>query len=191
MISDPLALDQRVRALERRLLRTRIIALAGFFALVGMSAARTGDSQVADSIRARRIALVDDKGVERVVLAQDPVDTPRRERACGLTVHDATGAERGGFSTFDDKSVVLAMDAPQGVGDPMPDRLGLGVDADGSAHVALIDNTTRMPVRLVSDAAGGGGLEFIGYDLDKGVATIKRTSFTGATKQEIQLGDGK
>ena len=106
-------------------------------------------------------------------------------------MHDATGAERGGFCTMDDLSVVLGIDAPQAVGDAMRDRIGLQVAPDGSASIELIDNKTQIPVRLQSDAAGGGGLEFIGYDLDRKQATIRRLAFAGESKREVSLGQQK
>jgi hypothetical protein len=187
-------LERRVEILERRLRRTQLGAL-GLVALV-VTAAAGGRSEptqkdVVESIRARSIQIVDDEGHVRIALGQDPKDTQRRSRACGLTIRDKTGAERGGMSTFDDMSVVLALDAPHGVGNSMPDRVAMGVDPDGSSHVMIIDNQTLVPVRLASDAAGGGGLEFIGYDFEKKIATVKRTSFGGESQREVPLGDGK
>ena len=121
------------------------------------------------------------------MLAQDAKDGQRRSRACGITIHDRTGAERGGMNTFDDLSAVIALDAPVGVGAPMRDRAGIMVDPDGSASVMLIDNQTKVPVRLQTDAAGGGGLEFIGYDAEKKLARIKRLSMAGESQREEAL----
>ena len=108
----------------------------------------------------------------------------------GVRRIDELGNERGGFGTFDDLSVVLALDAPLGVGAAMRDRIALVVTADGSATVRLNDNKTAVPVRLATDAEGGGGLEFIGYDLDARKATIRRLSFDGETEREVSL-DGE
>ncbi|HZN42017.1 MAG TPA: hypothetical protein VFD82_24660 [Planctomycetota bacterium] len=182
-------LQHRIHVLERRARTTRRAALVAFMALAGLACLEA--PQGAEIVRARRLEIVDDKGVVRVVIGQDPKDTQRRARACGLTVHDTTGAERGGFSTFDDMSVVLGLDAPTGVGHPMRDRIGLQVAPDGSASVGLIDNETQIPVRLKSDAGGGGGLEFIGYDAEHKKATIRRLAFAGETKQDVPLGDKK
>jgi hypothetical protein len=183
------ALQQRVDALQRSLRTTRLCAAIAFAALAGLSCIAM--PQGAEAVRTRRVEIVDDQGVVRIALGQDPKDTQRRSRACGLTVHDRTGAERGGFVTMDDGSVVLGMDAPRGVGNAMRDRIGLKVEPDGSAYVMLIDNQTLVPVRMQSDAAGGGGLEFVGYDLDKKVATVKRLAFAGESRHEVGLGDGK
>jgi hypothetical protein len=183
---DLVDLQRRVHALERRMRAYRLgalLALAAFAAL----ACQAAPPQAAETLRLRRLEILDDQGIARLVLGQDPKDTQRRSRACALTVHDSTGAERGGIATFDDLSVVIALDAPHGVGAPMRDRLGLKVDPDGSACIGLIDNKTLMPVRLQTDAQGGGGLEFLSYDLDKKVATIKRIGFAGESKREEKL----
>ena len=91
--------------------------------------------------------------------------------------------------TFDDGSAVIALDAPVGVGASMRDRLGLRVDADGSASISLVNNQTGIPVRLVSDAeGGGGGVEFFEYDLPNRKATVKRIDFSGASTREMSLG---
>ena len=180
-------LQHRIHVLERRARTTRSAAFVAFLALGGLACLQAPQS--GETIRARRLEIVDDQGVVRVVIGQDPKDTQRRARACGLTVHDTTGAERGGFSTFDDMSVVFAMDAPTGVGHKMRDRIGLQVAPDGSASVGLIDNNTHIPVRLKSDAGGGGGLEFIGYDAEHKRAMIRRLAFAGETKEEVPLGD--
>lgn len=180
-------LQHRIHVLERRARTTRRAALVAFIALAGLACLAA--PQGAEIVRARRLEIVDDKGVVRVVIGQDPKDTQRRARACGMTVHDTTGAERGGFSTFDDMSVVFAMDAPTGVGHKMRDRIGLQVAPDGSASMGLIDNNTSIPVRLKSDAGGGGGLEFLGYDLENRKVTIRRLAFVGETREERPLGD--
>src|SRR5262245_24218552 len=149
MNTDPTVADlqHRIHVLERRARTVRVTALVAFAALAGLAWRQA--PQGTETRRARRLEIVDDRGVVRVAIGQDPKDTQRRSRACGLTVHDATGAERGGFSTMDDLSVVLGMDAPHGVGAPMRDRIGLQVDADSSASVGLIDNAQATLARAV------------------------------------------
>jgi len=107
--------------------------------------------------------VVDDRGVKRVVIGQDPVTQQRRTRVAGITIHDSTGAERGGFATLDDGSAVIGLDAPVGVGSPMRDRAAMVVGPAGESYVMLIDNKTRGVVRLHSDG-NGGGLKLFKWD---------------------------
>ncbi len=55
------------------------------------------------------------------------------------------------------------------------------------AGVSLINNQTGIPVRLVSDADGEGGIEFFAYDLKARKAFVKRIGFKGETKSEQSL----
>jgi len=193
---DHSQLEEQVRQLARRLRRTQT-ALALFVAAVAaLLMLGSGEPPAPDAVprpdtaaelRTRRLVVVDDQGVARVVIGQDPKDTERRSRAAGITIHDRHGHERGGMSTFDDDSVVLALDAPKGVGDPMRDRLGLSVYPNGAAAITLINNQTLISVRLISEADGTGGVEFIDYDLPNRKAAIKRLSFKGESVQEIEL----
>ncbi len=177
--------NDRVRGLERRLRRTQIacagLVLAG---AAGLFFGAAAPEKTADEVRTRRLVVVDDQGVPRVVIGQDPVDTQRRSRAAGITIHDRLGDERGGMSTMDDGSVVLALDAPRGVGAPMRDRLGLIVYADGSSHVMLLDNETRAVAKLHSDGKGGGGPQVFRWDMEQKEVRIKTLTFDG---EEVQV----
>jgi hypothetical protein len=184
------SLRQEIRRLEQRLRRTQLLsvtAVAAVAALVLTGLARVEDGP-ADEVRTRRLVVVDDQGVPRVVIGQDPADAQRRSRAAGITIHDKHGHERGGMSTFDDGTVALALDAPMGVGSPMRDRLGLMVGANGAAAISLINNQTSVPVRIVTDESGSGGVEFIDYDLTERKAFIRRLSFDGESTREMSLG---
>ena len=130
--------------------------------------------------------LVDDAGVVRAMLHQDPKDTQRRSRSAGLTIFDAKGHERGGFATFDDASVVLAMDAPRGVGHPMPDRVGLRVYPDGSSHIMLLDNQTRAVAKLYSDGGGGGGPQVFKWDTENKQVHVKTFTYDGEKTETIR-----
>ena len=182
--------EARITRLERSLRVTRLVAGGLGLLLVGLSAiqcARRNDG-VLDEVRARRIVLVDDEGRIRVELAQDPKSTQRRARSAGLRVFDNTGHERGGFATFDDGSVVLAMDAPNGVGDPMPDRIGLRVSSDGSGHVMLLDNQTRAVAKMTSDGRGGGGVQVFKWDMDAKQIHIRTLTFDGDPRETTPMG---
>lgn len=190
---DSQPLEQRVFVLERRLRRDRAIGAVALVALLALGAARSPAQtpSVQDVLRVRQLVVVDDEGRTRIVLGQDPKDTQRRSRGCGMILVDSKGSERFGVSTMDDMSVVLGMDAPRGVGSPMPDRIGLAVGADGAARIDLIDNRTMIPVRLVADASGTGGVEFFDYDVEKLKVTITRLDSSGEHKREESLGAGK
>jgi hypothetical protein len=94
------------------------------------------------------------------------------------------------MSTFDDDSVVLALDAPRGVGAPMPDRIGMMVYPSGAADLTLIDNKTRAVAKLYSDGDGDGGVQVFQWDHDAGIIRVKTLSYDGERIDEHQMGDG-
>ena len=141
---------------------------------------------VQDEIKARRIALVDSRGVERVVMGED---TGRQHgRSAAVWIYDETGAERGGMGTFENGQASIALDAPVGVGAAMRARLGLSVSLTGGAAIQLNNNDTSVPVRLVADPAGGGGVELIEFDHDEKKALIRRLSYGEDVRREVPIG---
>ena len=72
---------------------------------------------------------------------------------------------------------------PRGVGAPMPDRVGIAVKPDGSAHIMLLDNETRAVVKLYSDGKGGGGPQLFKWDMDKKKVHIKTILYDGEDVQ--------
>jgi hypothetical protein len=183
-------LEERIAQLERSTRRNRLFASAMGLALLAVVAVQCSGSghEILDVVRARRFVLVDDEGRTRVEMGQDPKSTDRRSRSAGLWVLDNTGHERGGFGTFDDGSVVLAMDAPHGVGDAMPDRLGLSVSSDGSADVMLIDNKTRAVVKLISEADGHGGVQTFKWDMDAKQIHVRTSTYDGDERETVPMG---
>lgn len=188
-IPEP-SLVRRIRSLERRLRMTLLILLAAFACLVALAAGGPAqDSKVVDLIRARKIDVVDDQGVVRISMGQDASDAQRRSRACGITVYDPKGDERGGMGTMDDLSAVIALDAPTGVGGAMRDRIGMMVSPDGSSQLVLIDNQMQASVRLVTDPKGAGSVELYGYENGKG--TVRRVTCSGDEATQLPSGAGK
>lgn len=178
----------RLDALEQRLRRTRGMAGLAVLALAGFVAGGAiPDDGPKDEVVTHRLVLLDDEGRPRLVLGQDEKDTQRKTRAVGLTLHDGNGAERAGFSVSDDGAVVLGLDAPLGVGSPMRDRLALIVTADGAAEVRMLGNDTGIPVRLVTDPDGKGGLEFLDYDLEERTVSVERVTFGGSSTNTFPL----
>jgi hypothetical protein len=152
------SLEQRVEHLEISLKRTRIATSLIAISAVCLLAAgfRAPRSQIANEIQTHRLLVVDDSGRTRVALGQDPANVQRIARAAGLILYDKQGSERGGFSTLDDGSVVLGLDAPAGVGASMRDRIGLKVFPNGASYVMLIDNETGAVARLISEIGPTG-----------------------------------
>ncbi|MGB0716275.1 MAG: hypothetical protein ACPGXK_10375 [Phycisphaerae bacterium] len=194
MYQDDSTLRLRIQKLEGRLRGMMALAVvaAGWVLLdrtspMAVGAGGDGDTKAGpQEIVASRIVIVDEAGRRRMIMGSDYMKG-RVSHATGLFVFDKEGTERGGFSTMDDGSVVFALDAPNGVGSPMRDRLGMKVHANGAATLSMIDNKTMIPVRLVSDADGGGGLEFYDYDLDARKVAIKRVGFDGTHSRTQSL----
>lgn len=191
---DPMAdeLAQEVARLRRSVGRTRLALAAVGLGAVGVAVlglARVADP-VRDEVRARKFVLVDDEGVVRAMLQQDRPGGQRRSRGAGLLVFDKHGHERGGFSTMDDDSVVMAMDAPRGVGAPMPDRIGLVVDPDGSSSIMIIDNKTRGVARMDSDAEGIGGLKVFKWETENNRVHVKTFTYDGEKIETHPTGGG-
>ncbi len=192
MQTPSLDAPREVASLRRSVRTTRVIAAAsilGTAALWTLGLSRGADP-VQDEVRARKFVLVDDAGVVRAMLQQDPKDAGRRARSAGLLVFDSKGHERGGFSTMDDGSVVLAMDAPRGVGASMPDRIGLVVYPDGSSYIMVIDNQTRGVARMDSDAEGTGGLKVFKWDMEAKKIHVKTFTFDGEDTEVVPMGAG-
>lgn len=183
------SLAARVDQLEAQLCRQRLLGVSLLLLIAGAAAAGSADDkQVQERLRVRRLELVDDEGRVRLALSQDSKDAGRRSRAAGLTIFDNKGDERGGFSTFDDGSVVMAMDAPRGVGDPMPDRLGMRVYPNGAAEVMVIDNMTRGVAKLASDGQGGGGIQVFKWDMDAKKVHVKTIGYDGEEVTTFPIG---
>jgi len=179
---------RRIAALERSLARARTcgaLTVLVAIALIGGGLATRRATRQPEELTVSKLVVVDDKGVARIVIGQDPPDAQRISRATGITIRDATGAERFGVGIMESGVVNMGFDAPVGVGNAMRDRIGIGVGPKGEAYVMLIDNDTKVPVRLAADADGGGGVEFIDYNCDAGKVIVKRLNFTGEERSEF------
>ena len=177
--------NDRIARLQKQLTRLQMVTVAMGAGLAVVLVTGAARDPVQDEIKARRIALVDARGVERVVLGEDA--GRQHGRSAAVWIYDETGAERGGFGTFENGQASMALDAPVGVGAAMRDRLGLIVSSNGGASIQLNNNDTGVPVRLVTDPAGGGGVELIEFDHAERKARIKRLSYAGETTREVSL----
>lgn len=182
-------LEERIASLERSLRlwrRSAVLAavLAAMFVSLGLARRQVPTAEV----RTQRLVVVDDAGHVRAVIGQDPKTTQRISRSAGLVLFDTTGAERGGFGTMDDGSVVIGLDAPRGVGSPMRDRIGLKVSPTGGAYVMLIDNATRAVAKLESDGKGGGGVQVFRWDTAARKVFARTMTFEGSRVDSMALG---
>lgn len=108
------------------------------------------------SLKVNRLALVDDNGVERVVLANDSVDVPvfgkvykRRSPATGIILYNAKGDETGGIAMLDDGTVSVTLDGYKGKN--ISERVSMYVFPDGRSGVVVKDTTNNTRVRLGVD----------------------------------------
>lgn len=178
--------DETIARLQKQVGRLQVITVAMGLGLAAVLVSGAARDPVQDEIKARRIALVDSRGVERVVMGED--SGRQHGRSAAVWIYDETGAERGGMGTFENGQASIALDAPVGVGAPMRDRLGMVVSSTGAASIQLNNNDTGVPVRLVTDAAGGGGVELIEFDHAAKKARIRRITYGDDARREVSLG---
>ncbi len=115
-------LQRRVLLLQRTvvLLTASCVALAAFLWL--FESRGNVRAAVSESLTVKRLAVVDDKGTERVVIAAplpDPVVLGQRFKRSGVisgvAIYDRDGNERGGYATTDTGSgALLSLDAANG-----------------------------------------------------------------------------
>ena len=182
-------LELRIDRLETSRRRWRSGALTGLVAMSALVAIgwTRQPADVQDEVRTRKLVVVDENDVPRVIIAEDPKDAQRRSRSCGIVINDKTGAERFGVGVMEDDTVNMGFDAAVGVGHPMRDRVAIGVSPNGSGYVMLINNDTKIPVRLVADGdtAKGGGVEFLDYDKPNSKVIIRRIGFNEDKRTEV------
>ena len=179
-------LEMRIARLEhdqaamRRKLATAF-ALGVCVATAGLAMADSIPS-IADEIRTRKLVVVDSQNRPRVEIQEDDEGTERIARAAGIIIFDEQGNERGGFVTLSNGSAGLVLDAPKGVGSPMPDRAMIGVMPDGSSMIGLNSNAGKDAVFLKAGQTEGC-IEMSRYELttDK----LETRTFDLATQQTI------
>ncbi|MEN5360214.1 hypothetical protein [Luteimonas sp. TWI382] len=106
------------------------------------------DTPDSERITARRIDIVDDKGVIRMTLSGqtpapiiDGIQYKRAFNVAGMVLYDETGSERGGLGTadIDGGMAVLALDHPA------MDAIGWRVSPDGDVRFSI--NQAPPPIR--------------------------------------------
>jgi hypothetical protein len=143
------ALLQRVEALERQARRSRALSLVlgTLLAAVSLGAWITPPG-TADVLRARTLIIEDEQGRDRVVLGApvpSALGTTRVSPSTGMVINDTAGHERFGLGLMENGRMGMGFDAAPGDGDPRnPERLNLGVDAQGNGYVRYLDKRTGL-----------------------------------------------
>jgi hypothetical protein len=157
-------LQRRVSSLERRvvLLAVCCAALTTCLFLFATRGAVKADAQPG-MLTVKRLAVVDDKGTERVVIAAplpDPIIQGRRVKrdgpVSGMLIFDPKGNERGGYVTSDtgDLGAFITLDSERDqvfTAYANADR-GATVWVSNDQHDAVAFSTNKQPVlEIVQD----------------------------------------
>lgn len=156
-----------------------IISLSGMAFVLGGQAKHGTVSltdQVVDALRVHRLIVVDEHGVERVIIGA-PVPDPiidgetyaRRSPASGILLFDRDGQERGGFNTFEDGSVALAIDHQKGG----HEAVGIYVFPDGRTGLLIFDREGRGRAQLSVSRDESSSLAL--YDVNKTLRIMLQT----------------
>ena len=117
------ALQRRVLVLERTLILVLACCVALAFHMVLSARHEVRAAAQPNTLTVKRLAVVDEKGTERVVIAAplpDPVMMGKRVKrdgpASGILIYDPKGNERGGYVTSDteDLAAFLTLDSERG-----------------------------------------------------------------------------
>lgn len=153
------AVEVRLARLERSLRRARwgmvgllLLVVALFLAWYGVGGI------VQREIRVHRIYAVDDAGVVRARIGEDPAGGHRLSRVAGVTLYDPTGLERGGMVSMANGSVAIGLDASTTPNGTDRDRVGLMVDGKGNTMFMLLD-AKAVPVVMAKGGDKGGTLQ--------------------------------
>jgi hypothetical protein len=156
--------ETRLARLERRL---RLTQAAWILSLVGVVVAGAGLAQPAtpDEITVRRLNVVDEQGVARVIIAAPTPNPriggkefPRRSPGYGVMLNDAEGNERGGFGMSGDGRVMMMLDHPS------KEAVGMFVFPDGRTGVIL--SPPSGETRATLQVEPGGETQFFVKDAD-------------------------
>lgn len=155
-------LQHRLTVLEHRLRVHRVAFGLLIVVLVLVAARPMADQQAPAELRVRGIIVEDEAGQARIVLGS--LGERTHGEGFGIALNDAAGAERFGISHFPDERIVMGFDAPPGVGNPMRDRLGLGVAGNGRPFFMMLNNDTTSPLRMYTTDENEARIEFIQWD---------------------------
>ena len=151
------ALQRRVLVLERTLILVVACSVAVAFHMVLSARREVRAAAQPNTLTVKRLAVVDEKGTERVVIAAplpDPVMMGKRVKrdgpASGILIYDPKGNERGGYVTSDteDLAAFLTLDSERGqvfTAYANADS-GATVWVTNEKHDAVVFSTHKQPV---------------------------------------------
>jgi hypothetical protein len=125
-------------------------------AIVMFSVGTATSNKSTEVLRIRKLIIVDEKGMDRIVIAA-PVPDPqirgkrvsRRTPGTGIQINDASGNERGGIAVLDDGSFVLGIDDEGG-----RERAHLYFIPQRGTGVLLQDGKDRAHISMSIPAGG-------------------------------------
>ena len=177
-----MSIEERLDRVERQNRMMKRIGLTALLGALGVAVMGTSVQPTPQDLTVRSLSVVDQSGTRRVWVGAQTDDEDRMmSDFAGILMFDATGSERGGWSTDQYGRITFAMDAPEGVGHPMPDRLSLAVDGEGGAMLRMLNNDTEGQV-LIGVVDGKGEIRLFDWAEDK--LAIKTTDFHGSTIEE-------
>jgi len=167
------ALQSRVASLERRIrFLTSICIALGLLVILSATLFLARGSNTADRLRVRSLAVIDEHGATRVLIAAplpNPVsggkESPRRSAAYGIQFNDKNGNEFGGLTIADDGALVHCFDWAQGEATcmfAMPSgEAGFEVNAaPGKTRGQLLLSPNGEVSLILKDAEGRTRLQF-------------------------------
>lgn len=175
-------IEERLSRVERQNRAMKRVGMAVVLVAAALTILGASGQNVPEDLTVRSLSVVDENGTRRVWVGAQSGDEDRvMSEFAGILMFDATGSERGGWSTDEYGRITLAMDAPEGVGHPMPDRLSLAVDGEGRAMLRMLNNETEGQVMIgVVDGQG----KILLFDWAEEKLSIKTTDFHGSSVSE-------
>ena len=139
---------------------------------VTISACSTGQN-----LRVKRLALIDDNGVERVVLTTGSTHVQmngrlykRRSPGSGIILNNSKGDETGGIGMLDDGTISLTLDGYSK--DGVNERVSMYVFPDGKSGILVKDTKGNVRARIGVDENMNTKLELAGADEKSKISAI-------------------
>ena len=145
------SLQCRVTDLERRLRRMQTLAAVTCIAALGVAlSAFTRNVPTPDVLRARQLIIEDSAGRDRIVFGAPMRDNFARSSASiGMAIRDSAGNERFGLGLDASGDIGLGFDAAKCTSRPCnPERINIGVSADGRSQIRFLDSKTGVAARM-------------------------------------------